>query len=57
MSLHVVDSPGGNPPLVFLDGGFATLRHWDRVIAGLSGRYRTIRFDARGRGKSPTSSD
>jgi pimeloyl-ACP methyl ester carboxylesterase len=55
MSLHVVDSPGDNPPLVFLNGGFATLRHWDGVVSRLSNR--TIRFDARGRGRSAPSTD
>ena len=55
--LHTVDSPGGSPPVLFLNGGFGTLRNWDRVIQHLAGKYRTVRFDARGRGKSGTSAD
>jgi pimeloyl-ACP methyl ester carboxylesterase len=55
--LHVVDSPGPDPALVFINGGFATLRAWRAVIARLAGRHRTIQFDARARGKSGTSSD
>jgi pimeloyl-ACP methyl ester carboxylesterase len=55
--LHTVDSPGGRPPVLFLNGGFGTLQNWDRVIRRLAGKYRTVRFDARGRGKSGTSAD
>src|ERR1700728_478760 len=55
--LHTVDSPGGRPPVLFLNGGFGTLQNWDRVIQHLAGKYRTVRFDARGRGKSGTSAD
>ena len=55
--LHAVDEPGGPPALLFLNGAFATLRDWDPVIARLAGRYRTVRFDARARGRSGTSAD
>jgi pimeloyl-ACP methyl ester carboxylesterase len=55
--LHAVDSPGGTPPLLFLSGGFGTMRDWDRVIQHLDGKYRAVRFDARARGKSGTSAD
>lgn len=55
--LHAVDAPGGPPPLLFLSGGFATVQSWNRVIGRLDGRYRTVRFDARGRGKSGRSAD
>lgn len=55
--LHAVDTPGGEPPVLFLGGGFGTARDWDRVIQELGGSYRTIRFDARARGKSETSAD
>jgi len=47
--LHVVDTPGGPPPLVLVNGAFGTTRNWNRVTAGLAGRHRVIRFDARGR--------
>jgi pimeloyl-ACP methyl ester carboxylesterase len=55
--LYAVDSPGGRPDLLFLSGGFGTVRNWNRVISRLDGKYRTVRFDARARGKSGTSSD
>jgi pimeloyl-ACP methyl ester carboxylesterase len=55
--LHVVDAPGGVPPLLFLGGGFGTVRNWDPVIRRLAQKYRTVRFDARARGKSGTSAD
>src|SRR6185503_6908542 len=49
--------PGGTPELVFLSGGFGTVRNWDGVISRLDGKYRTVRFDARARGKSGKSAD
>jgi pimeloyl-ACP methyl ester carboxylesterase len=52
-----IDTPGGEPFLLFLSGGFATMRNWDRVVRRLDGKYRTERFDARGRGKSGRSAD
>ncbi|MFF4290208.1 alpha/beta fold hydrolase [Streptomyces sp. NPDC001633] len=59
--LHAVDTSGGTsggtPPLVFVNGGFATLRSWDRVLKCLADAHRTVRYDARARGKSGTSSD
>ncbi|MFD3531920.1 alpha/beta fold hydrolase [Streptomyces sp. NPDC058664] len=54
---RVVDAMGGRPPLLFLNGGFATQRRWNHVIGRLGGAYRTVTFDARGRGRSGTSSD
>jgi pimeloyl-ACP methyl ester carboxylesterase len=55
--LHGVDTAGEGRPLLFLNGGFATQRHWDRVIHRLGGKHRTVTFDARARGKSDTSAD
>ncbi len=55
--LHAVDAPGGAPALLFLGGGFGTVRDWSRVVRRLDGRYRTVRFDARARGKSDRSAD
>ncbi|MEV6727958.1 MULTISPECIES: alpha/beta hydrolase [unclassified Streptomyces] len=54
---HGVDTLGGKPPLLFLNGGFATQRQWNHVIGRLGGTYRAVTFDARGRGRSGTSSD
>ena len=55
--LYAVDIPGGAPPLLFLGGGFATVKNWDRVLRLLAGKYRTVRFDARARGRSEASAD
>src|SRR3954451_897905 len=55
--LYAVDAPGGTPAVLFLSGGFGTVQNWSRVIGRLDGRYRTVRFDARARGKSGTSAD
>ena len=55
--LNVVDTPGTGPPLVFLSGGFGTVQNWSRVLRRLDGKYRTVRFDARARGKSGRSAD
>jgi pimeloyl-ACP methyl ester carboxylesterase len=55
--LFTVDTPGGSPPLLLLGGGFGTVQNWNRVIERLAGRNRAVRFDARARGKSGTSSD
>jgi pimeloyl-ACP methyl ester carboxylesterase len=55
--LHALDTPGGEPALLFLSGGFGTVQNWNRVISRLDGKYRAVRFDARARGKSDQSSD
>ena len=55
--LYAVDAAGGTPALLFLSGGFGTVHNWSRVIRRLDGKYRTVRFDARARGKSGTSAD
>jgi pimeloyl-ACP methyl ester carboxylesterase len=55
--LHTVDEPGGAPALLFLSGGFGTVRNWSHVIRRLAGKYRTVRLDARARGKSGRSAD
>lgn len=55
--LNVLDTPGGEPPLLLLNGAFGTLQNWNKVTGRLDGSYRTVRFDTRGRGKSGTSAD
>ena len=55
--LYAVDAPGDTPALLFLSGGFGTVQNWSRVIRHLDGKYRTVRFDARARGKSGRSAD
>ena len=55
--LHAIDDPGGAPALLLLSGGFGTTQNWRPVISRLGGRHRTVRFDARARGKSGSSTD
>jgi pimeloyl-ACP methyl ester carboxylesterase len=55
--LHVLDTPGGLPPGVLINGAFGTSQNWNRVVAKLGGKYRVIQYDSRGRGKSGTSAD
>jgi pimeloyl-ACP methyl ester carboxylesterase len=55
--LSAFDTPGGDPPVLFINGGFGTTRDWNPVVTQLAGKYRTVRFDARARGKSGTSAD
>lgn len=50
--LRVVDTPGDDPALVFLNGGFASLNRWRPVLGSLAGRYRTVQFEARTRRRS-----
>lgn len=44
---------GDGPPVVLLHGGFLDLRQWDDLLPLLAGRYRVLRFDARGHGRTP----
>ncbi|MGW8727134.1 alpha/beta fold hydrolase [Streptomyces sp. NPDC055808] len=55
--LRGVDTLGWDPPVLFVNGGLSTQRQWKRVITRLDGRYRTVTYDARGRGSSNTSTD
>jgi pimeloyl-ACP methyl ester carboxylesterase len=55
--LYAVDTQGGTPALLFLSGGFGTVQSWSNVLRRLDGKYRTVRFDARARGKSGRSAD
>ena len=55
--LYAVDDPGGTPAVLFIGGGFGTVQNWSRVIRLLDGKYRSVRFDARARGKSGRSAD
>ncbi len=47
------DSGGDGPPLVLLHPGVGDSRIWDPVLPLLTGKYRVIRYDARGFGQSP----
>lgn len=48
----VAEGPETAPPLVFLHALGTDLTLWDGVVAPLAARFRCIRFDARGHGKS-----
>jgi pimeloyl-ACP methyl ester carboxylesterase len=51
--LHLVDHPGGEPPIVLLPGITANLHNFDGLLdAGLAPRFRVIALDLRGRGLS-----
>lgn len=56
-ALSCTDSEGNGLPVLFLNGAFGTQRDWRGVLDRLSGQYRTVTFDARGRGKSSASSE
>jgi 3-oxoadipate enol-lactonase len=47
------DSGGAGPVLVLLHEGVGDSRMWDPVWAELAARFRVIRYDVRGYGKSP----
>ncbi|WP_163506878.1 alpha/beta fold hydrolase [Fodinicola acaciae] len=55
-ALDINDS-GDGQPVLFLNGMLAPQTDWKRTLRELGGRYRTITFDARGRGKSGPSKD
>ena len=49
----VVDGPAG-APVVLLTGSLgSTLQMWDPQVAALSERFRVVRYDTRGHGRSP----
>jgi pimeloyl-ACP methyl ester carboxylesterase len=51
------DSGGDGKPWLFVNGGGATQRHWDRVIRALPDGCRIITYDQRGHGASSRSDD
>ncbi len=56
-ALAVTDTGGPGIPVVYLNGSYASQRHWRRIIAELGPRWRHITYDERARGKSKQSSD
>jgi pimeloyl-ACP methyl ester carboxylesterase len=56
-ALAVVDTGGPGIPVIYLNGSYASKRHWGRVIADLGPGMRHITFDERARGKSKLASD
>ena len=53
ITLHVeVDGDDDAPPVVMLHGITMSGRTWDWVVADLADRFRVIRLDFRGHGRS-----
>jgi pimeloyl-ACP methyl ester carboxylesterase len=52
VSLNVTDQDQGIPAVVFLHCWGGSTRTWDRIIAALPPRYRTVAIDQRGWGAS-----
>lgn len=48
----VIEGPEGAPPVLFLHALGTDLTLWDETVAALADRFRCLRFDARGHGKS-----
>lgn len=56
--LFVKDTGGSGTPIIYLNGAFANLNYWKKVITELGPDFRHIIYDERARGrKSGTSSD
>ena len=49
-----LDGPDGAPVVAFSNSLGTTLAMWDAQANALSGRYRCLRYDTRGHGRSPT---
>jgi pimeloyl-ACP methyl ester carboxylesterase len=56
-ALAVTDTRGPGRPVVYLNGSYASQRHWRPVIAELGGGWRHITYDERARGKSKRSAN
>jgi 3-oxoadipate enol-lactonase len=50
------DTGGDGTPVVLVNAGWATAEIWSPLIGLLDGRYRVIRYDDRGYGRSPAPS-
>ncbi len=49
------DTGGTGHPVVLLHPGVGDSTIWDAVLPGLAARYRVIRYDVRGYGRSPAA--
>lgn len=56
-SLAVTDTGGQGPAVLYLNGQFATQRHWRRVISQLGDGWRHLTWDPPARGGSRPSAD
>lgn len=50
---HVIGGPGDAPPLVLCNSLGTTLEMWEPQLPALAERFRVIRYDRRGHGRSP----
>lgn len=54
MTLHYrLDGPEGAPPLMLCNSLGTTLEMWDPQVPALATRFRLVRYDRRGHGRSP----
>lgn len=57
-ALYLCDTGGDGIPVIYLNGQFANMNYWRRVISELGPGFRNITYDERARGrKSRRSSD
>jgi pimeloyl-ACP methyl ester carboxylesterase len=56
-ALAVTDTRGPGRPVVYLNGAYASQRHWRPVVAELGTGWRHITYDERARGRSKRSAD
>lgn len=52
---HVVDGPAGAPVLVLSNSLGTTHEMWEPQVAPLAERFRVVRYDRRGHGRSPVA--
>lgn len=50
---HVVDGPLDAPVVVFCNSLGTTLEMWEPQLPAMAGRFRVVRYDRRGHGRSP----
>ncbi len=55
--LFITDTGGPGQAIIYLNGSYASQRHWKRVVNELGPAYRHILYDERARGKSKKSKD
>lgn len=56
--LFVTDTGGSGQTIIYLNGSYATQKHWEKVVKELGSNYRHVLYDERARGrKSKKSAD